>query len=385
MMPDNGLMFEELCEIIRCPISRARVWPATPQRLAALNELVRQRRLFHHDGTPVEQEIEAGLITEDEKYLYVVKDGIALVMPGNAVNLDLSAAAPQGDVFRSEKQNVQSFYDEVGWTKGADGEFEDALIWEDLRPISARYIHDCHIRVNRHLAETGRYLLDAASGPVQYKEYLTYSERYRRRVCVDISFRALSEARRKLGDGGLYVLGDITNLPFIDGSMDGVVSLHTIYHVPADEQRNAFTELHRVLKPGRSGIVVYNWYNSVLTSVLMVPAPVIQKLKNAAARVFRTKPAPQADGVNDSAAVAKREPPKLYSFAHPRKWFTSQQWAFPLEFTVWRSLSVPCMRTWVRPVLMGRATLAILYWLEDRFPHLFGKLGEYPMLVIRKA
>ena len=380
-MTDDVTMLEELCEIVRCPVTGSRVRPVTAERLASVNRSVVARRLFHHNGTVVEREVSSGLETVDAKYLYVVKDGIALLMAGYAVNLDETAPAPVAAGLRSEKQSMQSFYDEVGWAKGDAGDFEDALIWEDLRPVSARYIHDCHVRVNRSLGERGRFLLDAASGPVQYPEYLTYSEKYHRRVCVDISFRALVEAKRKLGDRGLYVLGDITNLPFLDGSMDAIVSLHTIYHVPADEQGKAVTELYRVLAPGRSGVIVYNWYESVLTRLLMKPAPAIQNVKNFfKRRVGR-------DGSSSPAAAGGapvKEPPYIYFHSHPRKWFLAQGWSFPVEFRVWRALSVPCMRTWIRPNGLGRATLKALYWLENRLPHFFGKYGEYPMIVLRK-
>jgi SAM-dependent methyltransferase len=57
-------------------------------------------------------------------------------------------------------------------------------------------------------------MLDAGSGPVQWPEYLTYSEGYQYRVCADISIVALEEARHRLGEKGLFVVSDVANLPF---------------------------------------------------------------------------------------------------------------------------------------------------------------------------
>ena len=111
------------------------------------------------------------------------------------------------------KQQVGKFYDQVGWQIEADGFYQNAR-YEDLRPVSAEYIHKCHMRVKRHLAPTGKYLLDAGSGPVQYDEYLTYSEGYQYRVCMDLSFVALQEARKCLGEKGIYIIADVANLPF---------------------------------------------------------------------------------------------------------------------------------------------------------------------------
>ncbi|MEW6242318.1 MAG: hypothetical protein AB1564_16065, partial [Chloroflexota bacterium] len=103
------------------------------------------------------------------------------------------------------KQQVREFYDQVGWSQVGEGLYQNAR-YEDLRPVSREYIHKCHLRVNRHLAPRGDFLLDAGSGPVQWPEYLTYSEGYRFRVCADISITALREARTRLGARGLYVV-----------------------------------------------------------------------------------------------------------------------------------------------------------------------------------
>jgi hypothetical protein len=50
----------------------------------------------------------------------------------------------------------------------------------------------------------------------------------------------------------------------------------------------------------------------------------------------------------------------------------------------WRSLSPRFMRWFVRPQFGGKAFLHFVFWIEERFPHFFGKHGQYPMVVIRK-
>ena len=111
----------------------------------------------------------------------------------------------------SVQQDVRRFYDKVGWQEISEGVYQNAQ-FEDLRPVSSTYIHRCHLRVRRHLAKNGKYLLDAGSGPVQYPEYLTYSKDYKFRVCLDISIVALVEARKRVGSKGLFVVGDIAHL-----------------------------------------------------------------------------------------------------------------------------------------------------------------------------
>ncbi len=97
------------------------------------------------------------------------------------------------------QQNVRQFYDAVGWQRVSAGVYQNAQ-YEDLRPVSREYIHKCHLRVNRHLLHSGKYFLDAGSGPIQYPEYLTYSEGYQYRVCLDISIVALRDARERINE-----------------------------------------------------------------------------------------------------------------------------------------------------------------------------------------
>src|SRR5512133_990735 len=117
------------------------------------------------------------------------------------------------------KQQVRQFYDQVGWQVVGEGTYQNAR-YEDLRLVSREYIHNCHLRVGRFLKPTGRYLLDAGCGPIQYPEYLTYSQGYEKRVCLDISIVALKEARSRIGDKGFFVVGDVSNLPFADEVFD---------------------------------------------------------------------------------------------------------------------------------------------------------------------
>jgi len=162
------------------------------------------------------------------------------------------------------KQDVKNFYNQIGWQKVSEGTYQNAQ-YEDLRPVSRGYIHKCHLRVNRYLQSTGKYLLDAGSGPIQYPEYLTYSKGYQYRVCLDISIVALKEARNRIGSShGLFVVADVANLPFKEEIFDGIVSLHTLHHLMASDYVPAYENLKRVLKKNHTAVVVNGWGESIL-------------------------------------------------------------------------------------------------------------------------
>jgi SAM-dependent methyltransferase len=291
----------------------------------------------------------------------------------NASNRQRTLGTPgviRMDQGKTIKKDVQEFYDNIGWDKSDDG-FSDASIYEDLRPVAAEYIHRCHQRVKRHLPDSGRYLLDVASGPVQYDDYVAYSAGYERRVCADISLRALVEARRRLGDKGLYVVADIANLPFADNTFDGVVSLHTIYHVPAAEQENAFNEIHRVLATERPAVVVYSWG---ARSPLMLLSLMPFQVWNWLGRRIRARTASQ--GGSDS--------PALYGHHYGYGWFASRKWPFTYELYSWRSVSPDFTKIYARRWLAGRSLLSLLFRMENAWPRFFGRFGQYPMIVFRK-
>lgn len=282
------------------------------------------------------------------------------------------------------KQQVRDFYDQVGWHEVSDGLYQNAR-YEDLRPVSQDYIHRCHMRVLNHLHAKGRYLLDAGSGPIQYPEYLAYSKNYAFRVCVDISIQALIEARKRIGTHGLFVVADIANLPFTQDVFDGLVSLHTIHHLPIDQHLRAYQELHRVLIPNRTGVVVNGWHEPSMAKTLGVMRKVTNRIQGfinqrlLGRKQIREKinlvGAIQNDFEIKSTFVDKNHP----------AWFTREiSKRVPVEILVWRSVSVKDMRTFIHPNWGGRSILRLLFWLEDQFPHWFGKNGQYPLVVLNK-
>lgn len=281
------------------------------------------------------------------------------------------------------KQQVRQFYDQVGWQKVKDGLYQNAH-YEDLRPVSAEYIHRCHLRVGRHLKSEGKYLLDAGSGPVQYAEYMDYLNGYRYRVCADISIVALKEARLKLGDKGLYVVADIANLPFKAEVFEGVMSMHTIHHLPREEHRKAYLELYRTLANGSSAVVVNGWQDPPLTGWIDSLSKRISRLRRSLSRK-KNKRKISAEEFGSEGMIVSKTPKGTYVQKYNAAWLEDQlKDEIPYEILVWRSASVRSLRTLVQPWLGGKAFLRWLYRMEERYPHFFGVNGQYPLIVIRK-
>jgi len=279
------------------------------------------------------------------------------------------------------KQQVREFYDRIGWSQVGDGLYQNAR-YEDLRPVAQEYIHKCHLRVNRYLDPEGDLFLDAGSGPVQWMEYLTYSEHYMYRVCGDLSITALREARQRLGHRGLYVVMDIANLPFKPDSFDGLVSMHTIHHLPAQDHKKAYAELVRVLKPGHRAVVVNGWGNPPL---MQAADRLANLFKRSSRKKSMGRESVPEDGKKPEAAVNSEEPTGTFVHKSNDGWLREQlKDVTPIEIYSWRSVSTRFTRTYIREKAGGRLILRLIYWLEELFPRFFGENGQYPIISITK-
>ena len=92
---------------------------------------------------------------------------------------------------------VNKFYNESGWHKESKDTL-DAILFEDLRDCAKKYVSKCRLRLINYIPKKGANLLDFASGPIQYPEYLKYSKNFKLRHCVDFSKLAIKIAKKNL-------------------------------------------------------------------------------------------------------------------------------------------------------------------------------------------
>ncbi|MBS1667871.1 MAG: class I SAM-dependent methyltransferase [Bacteroidetes bacterium] len=359
----------EWIEILKCPSSGSNLHAAEDATIKDLNQKIETGEIFQADGNPFKGTLEKALVSDDGNYIYPIINDIILLRK------DLALVKQKGNLAQNsisdEKKLVQDFYNNRGWFTDEAGNYEDAVIFEDLRDVSKEYLKKCHDRVSRFLNPSGKYMLDAASGALQYDDYLQYSENFKYRVCVDLSFQALREVKKKLGDKSLCVLCDMTNMPFKDNVMDGFVSLNTIYHIPKDEQALAIKELYRLLSVKGKGVVVYDWYkHSPWMNFWLLPFRGAVYIKNRIMGLFHK--------VGGMPAQSKM----LYFYAHDYTYFKNN--LPPFQLKVWRSISVPFMKAYIHPWLGGKKILDRIYQLEEKNPENCGLKGEYPMLVFEK-
>jgi SAM-dependent methyltransferase len=281
----------------------------------------------------------------------------------------------------SRTNEVKDFYNQVGWQRIGDELYQNA-IYEDLRPVSREYIERCHLRVNRHINREGKYLLDAGSGPVQWPAYLTYSEGYQYRVCMDISLVALQEARRRLGDKGLYVVGDISRMPFKNGVFGSTVSMHTLHHLSSDEQKRGYEEMFRTLAGKGSMVVINGASSSRLMQKWLWLIKVAERLGVKTSVEAKTAKPSTPNSMNNNEL--NKDARGTYTRKNSIAWIETELMDYNPELLPWRSVSVRFLRALIHPWLAGKYWLRLLFWREEQDPRWYAENGQYPMIVIEK-
>ncbi len=321
-------MGEDFVDILQCPTTGEALYWASDSELAVANGAVR--------------------------YQYL--DGVARLLPRSS-----QAAA---DVKNS---CVHEFYESEGWTEDEEGRAFATRAFVDTRNAPFAFTRRCMRRLNRYFAEGGRYLLDAGSGPIPHPELIDYGAHFQQRVCVDLSVRGLRTARSKLGNRGVYLQADLTQLPIRSGSIDAVTCNHVIYQIPAENQAAVFRELWRVLKPGGIGVVVYWWRE----------APLAWRIERLARLVTSRQTLSDAPDQPAPPQVFMDEPQSL-------SWFERQEWPFRYRIESFRIVSNAFMRNYISDDWRGSVLLNALYRLQALAPKYCGRYGLMPVILIYK-
>lgn len=78
---------QELLEILACPEDKTPLRLAGESTLATLNQSIAAGTLTNRGGELVAEPIEAGLIRQDGRYLYAIRDDIPIMLIDEAIPL----------------------------------------------------------------------------------------------------------------------------------------------------------------------------------------------------------------------------------------------------------------------------------------------------------
>ena len=250
-------------------------------------------------------------------------------------------------------KEVNRFYNLSGW-KLKNNITTDANLFEDLRVNSQEYIKNCRLKLMTYIPKKGSNILDFASGPIQYKEYLKYSKNFNLRHCVDFSQDAINQAKKKIGSSGRFYCNDFFKIKFKKNYFDCSISLHTIYHIHKDNQKKAVIKLLNITKEKCPIIIVYSNPNTA-----------INKFK----KIINYK-------------NTKKQ--KIYFFCHSKKWWNQFNSVADIKFYAWRSFSAKHQKMIFPNNIIGRFMFKMIFYCEKKFNDFFVNNFQYYTVVLKK-
>jgi len=354
----------EFIENLRCPI--------TKNKLDLIDKVDFEKYNIPGDyGTF--GKLTSGLVDSSKKYFFPIFEDIIILHEQYALFIGVGEDIRTGLSF--DKKRVFDYYNEVNYkVKDSLKIYEDSPKWVDFREVTSDYIKTCFTKASRYLPPSGKYLLDIASGPIGLPEYMSLSDGYEYRICADISINALIQAKiniEKVGKKGIYLCGDITNIPIQDNSCDAVLCQHTLYHIPKNDQSIAVNEMYRVAKQNSKIVIIYNWfYHSWFMNISLNVIQLYRIIRHFAGKIY--------------VRLVKSKP-RLYFYPHSPRWF-KKSFAFSedIEFFCWRSTNKYFLELYIHKWLFGKKILKKLMKFEDKYSKFMSRFGDYPAIVITK-
>lgn len=81
-------MDKRLLTILRCPVTHKGLAIARSETLTRLNAAIEAGSVANRDGTVLSEPLGEALVTDDQKLVYPVANGIPVLLEGEAISLD---------------------------------------------------------------------------------------------------------------------------------------------------------------------------------------------------------------------------------------------------------------------------------------------------------
>jgi uncharacterized protein YbaR (Trm112 family) len=81
-------MEKRLLQILRCPVTHKGLSMARRDLIGRVNAAIEAGRVANREGTVLSEPLDEALVTDDDKVLYPITNGIPVLLEGESVNLE---------------------------------------------------------------------------------------------------------------------------------------------------------------------------------------------------------------------------------------------------------------------------------------------------------
>jgi SAM-dependent methyltransferase len=262
------------------------------------------------------------------------------------------------------QSGVADFYDGPGW-KLENGLTYDAIINENLNIVASDYVQKVRNRIAENLG-SGDKLLDVGCGPIQYPEYINYSKKFKKRVCVDLSQPALDLARSKIGNHGEFIKGDYLEIETPEfAPFDGATLINVLYHVKKENQADLVRKILADLKVGSNLVIVYSNPQTLSAQLTKTVVKILHFVKKS---------------VLGKSKIELQNP--IYFFRFPNYFWNQFEDVATVKRKAWRTFSPQLEKVIFKKYLGGKALLRVLFRLEKL--GIWKNLSEYTLIILEK-
>ena len=119
------------------------------------------------------------------------------------------------------------------------------------------------------MLKKGNYFTSIGSNDIDALHNFIFQTNFKQYIHVDFDLNKLKSIQAELKDKTVLVLADNGNLPFGDGSLDGLVSFDPINQYDKADQKFVYDDLKRILSNDAASVVFYETDKPLHTKFLL--------------------------------------------------------------------------------------------------------------------
>lgn len=232
-----------------CPFSRKSLRLMSEKELSTVNSLIKNEQLFFYAGAPLNFDLEAAFVTENQLYIYPIINGIVFLQKQTAL---VAKNRTQNPLKRISQVQIDAFYRAHGF-----GEANETIIAS--KELRSNKISDSQLlELAALLPQKGNCFLSIATHDVDSIHNLSYRLKYSHHFHMDFSLSRLVAIQNDLPKSTILILGDMNYLPFNSDAIDGLFSFDYINDHVKEIQTGAYEELKRCMNSNGVSIMLYD-------------------------------------------------------------------------------------------------------------------------------